>query len=70
MTYEIMLRDNEFENLGLKRVIIISSREQENNNPYLFLRNPTTAIKFLKKEKVSEVIIGGGSTLNGSMLEL
>ncbi|MFB5637455.1 MAG: dihydrofolate reductase family protein [Nitrosarchaeum sp.] len=63
-TYNIMIKEKEFDKIGNPYTIIIS-----NTNSLNFIKSPEEAIEKLKEKGFSKILVAGGSSLNSSFLE-
>lgn len=69
-TYEIMGEENEFEKLGNPmKVIVSNSASERQNSKTVFASSPKKAIEVLKQKGFDEIVVGGGSALNGGFLK-
>lgn len=68
-TYEMMKEVNEFEKLGHPFTVVVSNTAGLNDQNASFVTSPQEALEVCKVKGVSEVIIGGGSTLNTAFLK-
>lgn len=69
-TYELMKEVNEFEKLGFPITIVVSSStDNKSDEKAIFVSSPKEALAVMKEKGVSEVVVGGGSTLNTGFLK-
>lgn len=68
-TYELMVEAGEFEKIGNPLAIVVSSKKASGISNTFFVSNLEEALKVARNNKLEEIIVGGGSVLNGSMLE-
>lgn len=69
-TYELMKEVNEFEKLGHPTTVVVSNASgNKNGKTVTFVSSPQEALEVMKKKGVSEMVVGGGSTLNAGFLK-
>lgn len=73
-TYEIMIKNNEFERSKLdkiKTVVVTSDVSLKIHNPdFIFtVRSPKEALNILRKQGFKKILVCGGRTLNASFMK-
>ena len=69
-TYELMKEVNEFEKLGFPITVVVSSTaENKSDENTIFVSSPKEALAVMKEKRVSEIVVGGGSTLNAGFFK-
>ncbi|MES2223551.1 MAG: dihydrofolate reductase family protein [Patescibacteria group bacterium] len=68
-TYEMMKEVNEFEKLENPFTIVVTKTPLDNTQNTVFVSSPKEAVEICGNKGMSEMVIGGGSTLNTAFLE-
>jgi len=68
-TYKIMKEVNEFEKIGNPFTVVVTNRGIKNSQNFAFVKSPKDGINLLKGKGFTEVLLGGGSKLNGSFMK-
>lgn len=68
-TFDLMNSENEFERLGFPVTVVLSSKSHETGKNVFFAKTPKEAFEIMKKNKISNAVIGGGSKCNSSFLK-
>ncbi len=67
-TYEVMVKNNEFQKLGKVRVVVVSQK-LKTNKKITAVKSPSEALTFLQREGFSQALICGGGKLNSSFMQ-
>ncbi len=67
-TYEVMLRNNEFEKLGKVKVVVVSQTLKAGRRITL-IKSPREALTYLQRQGFSTALICGGGKLNSSFMK-
>jgi dihydrofolate reductase len=70
-SYEFLKKDSEFrENIGRPLVVAVSRSQKEKGEPAdVIVSSPKEALDAVEKAGFSEVLVGGGGSVNASFLE-
>ncbi len=67
-TYEVMLRNNEFEKLGKIKVVVVSQTLRANKD-ITIVKSPWEALNLLEKQQFKTALVCGGGKLNSSFIQ-
>jgi len=69
-TYEIMNADkNLFSKIGNPFTVVVTKQKLLDTKNFAFVKTPKEALKLLKEKRFSEVLLGGGGTINGAFMK-
>ena len=68
-TFDLMNGANEFEKLGFPVAVVLSGKSHESGKKVFFAKTPEEALRIMKKNKIRNVVIGGGSKCNAAFLK-
>ena len=67
--YELMNSVNEFEKLKFPVSVVLSNNIQQAGKNVFFVNSPEEALEIMKKNKIKNAVVGGGSKCNASFLK-
>lgn len=68
-TFEIMKKENVFEEAGNPITIVLSKKTHQTNGRTIFVKTPSAALAELTKRKLKTALIAGGGKANAAFLK-